>query len=222
VIEGKLFEPEELRRLAQRTAFVRGVDRPTLVLGSTQPEEVVDSDAVRRQGIAVRRRRSGGGAVLVEPGRAVWVDTWVPRADPLFDDDVAAATRWVGEWWVRALEVDGLGVHTGRPVCPRWGRLICFAAVGAGEVVHEGRKVVGVAQWRSREGMLTHSLAYQAVDWDATTRMLALGSDRDAADEQLRGSTRTLGDLGHPDAEALTARLLGALPGNDTWVVERR
>ena len=60
------------------------VDRPALVLGSTQRAEVVDERACADAGVEVVRRRSGGGAVLLEPGAVVWFDVVVP-ADVLRD-----------------------------------------------------------------------------------------------------------------------------------------
>ena len=54
-----------------------------VVLGSGQPEGTVDPDACAAAGAQVVRRRSGGGAVLVEPGGSVWVDLVVPSTDTL-------------------------------------------------------------------------------------------------------------------------------------------
>ena len=51
---------------------------PAVVLGSTQSPDVVDADAAAVGGVAVVRRRSGGGAVLVTPEDPVWIDLWVP------------------------------------------------------------------------------------------------------------------------------------------------
>mgnify|MGYP003349327819 CR=1 FL=1 len=44
------------------------LDRPTLVLGSAQRDDTLAIEAVRRHGLAVARRRSGGGGVLLVPG----------------------------------------------------------------------------------------------------------------------------------------------------------
>ena len=63
------------------------VERPALVLGSTQPDDVVDRAAAARAGVEVVRRRSGGGAVLLVPGDVTWVDVLLPRADPRWSDD---------------------------------------------------------------------------------------------------------------------------------------
>ena len=52
---------------------------PALVLGSTQRARSSTHAACAAAGIEVVRRRSGGGAVLVEPGRVLWVDVLAAR-----------------------------------------------------------------------------------------------------------------------------------------------
>jgi lipoate-protein ligase A len=220
VSERPLFDAAAIRTLGRRTAFVRRVERPTLVLGSTQDASVVDSRAMARRGVELARRRSGGGAVLVEPGRAVWIDTWVPRTDPLWSDDVAESRAWVGSWWAESLGVADLEVHRGRPVSSRWSDLICFAGVGAGEVLYRGRKAVGVAQWRGREGVLTHSLAYVAVDWADVTALLELGPGRADAAGELAAAAITLGELVPTDPDRLVSTLIERLPDPGSWEAE--
>jgi lipoate-protein ligase A len=145
----------------------RQVDRAMLVLGSTQPTELVASWALRERGVELARRRGGGGAVFLRPGDHVWLDAWIPRDDPLWVHDVSRAAEWVGAWWSAALEgmgATGFVVHTGRSVPGELGELVCFAGRGPGEVLHSGRKVVGLSQWRSREGALFSTCAYRR--WD--------------------------------------------------------
>jgi lipoate---protein ligase len=138
-----------------RALAVLAVDGPALVLGSAQPRTDADAGACRAAGVEVVRRRSGGGAVLLEPGAALWVDLTISRDDPLWDDDVGRAAGWVGRTWEAALDdlgVAGLEVHGGRMDASAWSRLVCFAGVGPGEVLAGGRKLVGVSQRRTREG----------------------------------------------------------------------
>jgi lipoate---protein ligase len=184
------FDVEQFRPLRQRRAVAHEVAEPTVVLGSTQRPEIVDAERARASGTAVVRRRGGGGAVALQPGDHVWIEAWIPRDDPLWEADVAAAAGWVGEWWSAALCTlmggagrctgtgtetgtatgggtggnDGLVVHRGKADPGRHGSLVCFSGRGPGEVFHDGRKVMGVSQWRSREGALFHTCAY--THWD--------------------------------------------------------
>ncbi|MDZ7734039.1 MAG: hypothetical protein U5R31_14075 [Acidimicrobiia bacterium] len=98
------------------------------------------------------RRRSGGGAVLLDPDDvAVWADVVIPAGDPLADDDVGRATHVVGRLWVDVLGTLGVDarVHTGGLERTDLGRLVCFADLGPGEVTVGGRKVVGISQRRT-------------------------------------------------------------------------
>jgi lipoate-protein ligase A len=133
------------------------VTAPAVVLGSTQPELVIDRERVGEAGIAVTRRRSGGGAVLVTPDDPVWIDVWLPASHPLWCGDVGRAFDWLGDAWVDALAtsgVTGLSAHRqGYVSCTRWSSLVCFGGIGTGEVATaDGLKVVGLAQRRNRHG----------------------------------------------------------------------
>ena len=151
---------------ATRTISVLEVVHPALVLGSTQPEHHVDSQALAVAGIELARRRSGGGAVLLLPGQALWLDVMVPRGDPLWDHDVGRATHWLGAAWARALAALGVAasVHTAGLVASRWSTTVCFAGLGPGEVTAVGRKVVGIAQRRARGGTRFQCLVLR--HWD--------------------------------------------------------
>jgi len=217
--ERALFDTDAIRALDHRTVFVRMVERPALVLGSTQDIGIVDTQALVRRGVELVRRRSGGGAVLLEPDRAVWVDAWVPRADPLWSDDVTRSGAWVGAWWAESLGVPGLDVHGGPPIESRWSGLICFAGLGVSEVVLRGRKAVGIAQWRSQAGALIHSLAYLEIEWERMTELLDLGPDRARAAPELAASTITVRELVATDADGLISALLERLPDPSSWEV---
>ena len=143
-------------------ARVLEVDGPSLVLGSSQPLGLIDSEKAAAAGVAVARRRSGGGAVYLSPGRQVWVDLLVPRGDRLWDDDVIRAAIWAGEMWsaaVASLAGEPASVHRGKSADDRWGRLICFAGLGPAEVTVGGRKVVGISQRRSRDWARIQTMA---------------------------------------------------------------
>lgn len=197
------------------------MDRPTLVLGSTQPTELIDVAAMRERGVELARRRGGGGAVYLGPGpgEQLWLDVWIPRHDPLWVSDVSAAAEWVGAWWMEALAgvgQQGFEVHRGRSVPGDLGDLVCFAGRGPGEVFAGGRKVVGLSQWRSREGALFSSCAY--LRWDPTPLLSVMDVDGDEARAGLARDLAPLAtgmaDLEPPvdDLAAVGSLLLRSLP----------
>ena len=205
-----LFDVEQFRPERHRLALARKVTGPTLVLGSTQPAELVDSASAGRGGVEVARRRGGGGAVYLESGRQLWIDAWIPRDDPLWAADVSGAASWVGEWWTEALALGGqrgFDVHAGRAVPGAFGELVCFAGRGPGEVFHDGRKVVGLSQWRAREGALFSSCAYLHWDPAPLVELLDVGEQGGRAElvAGLMPVAVGVGELGPPVGE------LGAL-----------
>jgi lipoate-protein ligase A len=163
------FHARPLEPPVARAVHVWEVAAPALVLGSAQRDGVVDAGACRAAGVEVVRRRSGGGAVLLEPGGVVWVDVEVPRRDPLWDDDVGRASWWLGERWGAALAAAGVAdphVHRGGLIASRWSPVVCFAGLGPGEVTAgaDGPKVLGISQRRTRAGARFQCAV--ALTWD--------------------------------------------------------
>jgi lipoate-protein ligase A len=160
----------------ERAVWVCDVTGPALVLGSAQPDGLVDRAACAAAGIEVVRRRSGGGAVLVVPGEVLWVDVVLPAGDSLWQDDIGRASHWVGEAWAAALHELGVSpdVHRGGLVRTKWSEAVCFAGVGAGEVTVQGRKVVGISQRRTRGWARFQCAALGQWDPSAVTSLLGL------------------------------------------------
>ncbi|MEO5841290.1 MAG: hypothetical protein ABIQ73_22695 [Acidimicrobiales bacterium] len=153
---------------------------PAIVLGSTQREDVVDARFVAQRGLEVARRRSGGGAVLVDAS-VVWVDFAIARDDPLWDDDIARSMQWLGRLWSNALTRVGVDadVNKGPAIVPPLARDICFCGIGHGEVVVDGRKAIGISQRRTRNGARFQTMLHTHRD-DALIDALLL-ADRDDA-----------------------------------------
>jgi lipoate-protein ligase A len=157
--------------------MARRVDASTLVLGSTQPVDLVAAEVLRERGVELLRRRGGGGCVFLRPGDHVWIDAWIPRGDPLWQADVSKAAAWAGAWWIAGLEglgLSGFDRHVGRAVPGELGALVCFAGRGPGEVFWRGRKVMGLSQWRSREGALFSTCAYSHWQGESLVELLRL------------------------------------------------
>lgn len=136
-----------------------------LVLGSRQRLDLVDREACERAGVTVTTRRSGGGAVLVDPERVVWVDAILPHG--LAPDDVRGSMLWLGRRAASALTASGhasatLTVHEGGMACGPGSDLVCFAGIGPGEVLDDGRKLVGLSQRRTRHGIRIQAMIHLA------------------------------------------------------------
>lgn len=146
--------------------------------------------------------------MLVRPGEQLWIDVLLPADDPLWEADVGRSFHWLGQVWVDALA--SLGVdsswHNGPMVCTPWCRRVCFAGIGSGEVTVDGRKVVGLAQRRTRAGALFQCAALLRWDPAAMVDLLDLDADALAGLESLAGPVPVAG-------EALEEAFLGALPG---------
>ena len=192
-----------------RAVWVLEATAPALVLGSTQREDLVDADAAGALGVEVARRRSGGGVVLVEPAVTAWVDVVVPAGDPLWDDDVGRAARWVGGMWQAALADLGVApseVHEGALACGPLGRLVCFATVGAGEVTTpDRRKLVGISQRRTRAAARFQCAAYSTWRPDPLVELLRLDA------EGARAVASAADGVGHAP-EAVVEAVLRHLP----------
>jgi lipoate-protein ligase A len=135
-----------------------------LVLGSRQHDDLVDLGECARLGLAVVRRRSGGGVVLVVPHQFIWVD--IVASHGTAPDDIRGSMVWAGEMWRQALTPwageRALTVHDGSMVTTPWSQLVCFAGLGPGEVLLDGRKLVGLSQRRTRHGIRIQGSLYTA------------------------------------------------------------
>ncbi|MEX2294245.1 MAG: hypothetical protein WD691_10705 [Acidimicrobiales bacterium] len=168
----------------RRAIWVCEPTGPALVLGSAQRDDVVDVAACQRSGVEVVRRRSGGGAVLVEPASPLWVDVLIPATDPLWEPDVGQAFLWLGEAWALALGDLGVAteVHRGPPIRTGWSDRVCFAGLGPGELTDRaGRKVLGISQRRTRSGARFQCAIPTTWDPAVLLGLLALSDDERAA-----------------------------------------
>lgn len=144
--------PRDGRR---RISWLRPV-APALILGSASPDPFggIRTDLVRR--------RSGGGLVWLDPETSAWVDVFVPAGDPLWHADISKAFHWLGRILATAFADVGLpaSVHPGPYEAGPSDGLVCFASLGPGEVLVNGRKLIGISQRRSREGSRFQCIAY--------------------------------------------------------------
>lgn len=196
-----------------RLVVVHHPEAAAVVLGSTQDAALVDREACSVAGVEVARRRSGGGAVLVEAASLIWVDLFVPEGDPLWRRDVGQAAWWVGEAWAAALDAAGWGraeVWRGPLRSSAWSPMVCFAGLGAGEVTIGDRKVVGIAQRRVRAGALFQTACL--LTWQPE-RLVALFKLTDEERLQCLAAVQSAAmGLGTGRSSALLESFLGSLP----------
>lgn len=160
---------------AERTLRVLDVDSAAIVIGSSQAVDDVDPRSAVGHGVEIVRRRSGGGAVLLVPGRHEWIDFWLPAGDPLWSDDVVAAAEWLGEAFAAALGDAGLGglsVYCGPASDDALSRTVCFLGSGPGEVFCGGRKIVGVAQRRTRDWIRFQTIMHRRFSAELTADLV--------------------------------------------------
>lgn len=181
--------------------------RPALVLGRAQRRLVTGGP------LPVRWRASGGGAVLAGP----WLlraALRLPRQHPALQRGPTAAAHWFGQIhldWLRAQGIAGAALHTGA-LRSHWA---CFAGVGPGEVLVDGRKLAGVAQaWKRHSAILFSGTLLAPSPWPLLCEALRKPPEEAAA---LRAATISAQEcLGAPVeaaawAASLRARLQAAL-----------
>jgi lipoate-protein ligase A len=192
------------------------VEQPAVVLGSTQRDDVIDVAAATAGGIEVARRRSGGGAVFLEPGGALWIDVILPASDPRWDRDVGRSFGWLGRAWaevVHQLGLPGPSVHEGPLLRRPWSDRVCFAGLGPGEVTVDGQKVVGISQRRTRSAARFQCALLRHWDPGPLISVLALeASERDQAATDLGSVGRGVGPV---SGERVVSLLRAAIIATD-------
>jgi lipoate---protein ligase len=208
LLDGLVDDPSPLLRWYRST-------HTAVVLGRGQ--RLPDTEH-RTDEVEVIARHSGGGAVLMDP-TLLSLDVIVPPDHPLAAGSLTEVFDRVGAAWADALGTLGvaeLTVHAGASTARRRGtereRLlaaICYATLGRGEVVHHGRKLVGLAQRRRRHGVLVQCGVLQ--HWQPAHLLTALGAD--PHDAEIRAAAVGLAELGHDhlDDRAIIAAVTRAL-----------
>jgi lipoate-protein ligase A len=189
-----LYSYDELRQLEVATVYVARVERATLVLGGNQSAEIVDESVDPT--MKLHRRRGGGGLVLLRP-EDLWIDWWIPHGDTRWSHDVRVSSVQVGTWWAEALRAHTRGdvrVHEGALEGEIDFRVVCFAGRGPGEVFVDGRKTVGLTQWRVREGVFVSTVLHAGPTTDVLDYLREVPNGLDQALDHQTLDSLTLGD----------------------------
>lgn len=163
-----------------------------IVLGFSQKESILNTQALAETRLPVYHRHAGGTAVLVGP-HLLDLDVVLPAGHPLVLADLVESYRWFGEAWVKALRL--LGVET-RIVLPAEARALreqarqpehhsretilnraCYASNSAYEVVVGRRKVVGLDMVRRRHGSLLQAGVLLSWQYEMLAQLLGHTSE---------------------------------------------
>ena len=126
-----------------------------IVLGSSEREKAfLDFTYLDREGLNLATRRSGGGAVLVEPDHLLWLDVFVPNHSLFWVEDVKLSALWMGRIWHETLQEFSVecSMYEGKFRRSPLSDLVCFAGQSPGEIFIQGQKVLGISQRRSKHG----------------------------------------------------------------------
>jgi lipoate-protein ligase A len=163
------------------TLRVYGWRRPTLSFGRNQRAAgQYDREAARELGVDLVRRPTGGRAVLHH--REITYCVTAPEHALGTLNESYGAINMLLLAALRGLGVDArLASPAGRP--PRPDPAACFEQPVAGEIVADGRKLVGSAQWRGEGALLQHGsiLVHDDQPLAARLRTSAVGQPAAAA-----------------------------------------
>jgi len=155
--------------MAVDTAFLQSVGRgessPVLRLYDWQPLCLslgygqrlrdADLDRIQANGWGIVRRPTGGKAIL--HGRELTYSVSLPKDHELAQGDVVESYRRISEALIIALQVLGLAPQSERHAKGNKGLgPVCFEVPSHYEITVGGKKLIGSAQVRRREGILQH------------------------------------------------------------------
>lgn len=138
-------------------------ESPSVVIGSFQSvRNEVDEDAVRRHGVNVVRRISGGGAMFMEHGNAITYSLYIPQS--LVDGlSFADSYPFLDDWVMEGLKELGISA---------WYQPL-------NDIATELGKIGGAAQKRlSNGGMLHHVTMSYDIDADKMLEVLRIGREK--------------------------------------------
>ncbi len=153
-----------------------GWSPPCLTLGRSQPQAEADLEACRAAGVDVVRRPSGGQAIL--HGDELTYSIALLQSDPRAEGGVLEVYRLLSDGLLDGLcrldvcAVSAAGKPDGAVRTP-----ICFETPAACEIVADGRKLVGSAQWRARGAVLQHGTLPLHGDLARIVRYLAFSEE---------------------------------------------
>lgn len=131
---------------------------PCLSLGLAQPVSDVDLSALARHGWQLVRRPTGGRAILHTD--ELTYSVIAPGDEPRVAGSVLESYRRLSQALVQALQRLGLPAQADKeyalPTGARVGEPVCFEVPSNYEITVAGKKLIGSAQARRKQGVLQH------------------------------------------------------------------
>ena len=160
---------------------------PCLSLGYAQPSADVDLDRLDRRGWDVVRRPTGGRAIL--HANELTYAVIGPLDEPRLQGSVLESYQRLSQGLLRGLQELGLPVQvvSDPDQIQDSDQPICFQNPSDFEITVNGKKLIGSAQARKKEGVLQHGTLPLFGDLTRITQVLAFSEDkeRDQAAQRL-------------------------------------
>ena len=170
---------------------------PCLSLGYGQHAREADADRLAARGWGIVRRPTGGRAIL--HADELTYSVALPADHPLARISVVESYRQISAALLAALEVLGAHPHADRAAedANAAPSPVCFETPSHYEITVDGRKLVGSAQVRRREGLLQHGTLPLSGDITRICDALVYAdeTERSAAKDQVRARASTLADV---------------------------
>ncbi len=176
-------------------------DPPCLSLGHAQPYADVDLVRLRERGWDTVRRPTGGRAIL-HTDELTYSVTTAPD-EPLMVGSVLESYSRLAAALLAAVRRLGVEAEIKETVSAEQGSSnpVCFEVPSTNEITVEGKKLIGSAQARRKEGILQHGSLPLAGDLSRITLALTFENEaarREAAGRLLGRATTVESVLGRP------------------------
>jgi len=174
-----------------------------LSLGYAQPYSDVDANQLENNGWEIVRRATGGRAILHTDELTYSITG--SQDEPQLSGGVLESYRRLSEALLAALHILGLPAKAiPQPQAPgsnnRSKEPVCFEVPSKYEITVKGKKLIGSAQARKREGVLQHGTLPLFGDLTRITQVLQFPDDKkrkEAADRLLLRATNMEISLGY-------------------------
>lgn len=164
-----------------------------LSLGYGQRLHDANLACIETNGWGIVRRPTGGKAIL--HGRELTYSVTLPKDHELAQGDVVESYRRISEALITALRILGLSPESERQAKGNKGLgPVCFEVPSHYEITVGGKKLIGSAQVRRREGILQHGSLplYGDIAQICDALHYESAAEREVAKEQVRARATTL------------------------------